>query len=134
MARDQDGNGIGAAGAADGAGGTGFADFSGDLGITAGAAGGDAAEGAPDVALKFRAGGQIERRQNPGCAAGKGVIEGIGGEAVPAADLRRNFLLRLGFRSGGGEIQPGQAVFRIMGGKAAFRGGNDNFGVHINPE
>ena len=97
MAGDKDWNWICAARAAHGADGLGFANRLRDFAVTARFAAGDFSQRAPDVLLKRRAAGEIERRDVLGITSGENTFQHSGGCAMPAENC-------------GGDASPGRPV------------------------
>ena len=81
MARDEHGNGIGSASAADGAGGLGAADSAGEFTIAGRASDGDAQQRTPSVLLEISTSGEIQRWQDFWCFADKYGFERASGLA-----------------------------------------------------
>lgn len=90
VAGDEDGDGVGPAGAADGADGPGPANGGCDLAVAFGQAGGDFQQFAPDGLLEGGGAGPVERRQFLRGVAGQDFFQGGLGEPVPGAEGGRN--------------------------------------------
>jgi len=90
MAGDQNRNRVRAARAADRPDGPGLADLPRDFAVAFRFAKGDFPQRIPDALLKFRAGGQIERRKSLWRATGENFLQGGFGQAVPAGNFGGN--------------------------------------------
>ena len=131
MAGDKDWNRICAAGAADGAPGLRFADSPRDFAVAACFTAGDFSQCAPDVLLKSRAAGQIERWKIFRFAPGESVFQRGCGRAMPAENCGRD----AGFLGGSRghsphrwKTQSGQSSFRIARDEFSGARGNGQFG------
>ena len=132
MAGDKNWNRICAAGAANGANGLRFADLPRDFTVTACFATGDFLQHAPDVLLKRRAAGQIERRDIFRFTSGKNTFQRSGGYTMPAEDFCWNMSdvaaeVRARYRFG--ETRRFAGLWKIQSGQTFSRIARDELSV-----
>ena len=135
MTRNQEGDGVGAAGAAHRPRRFGRAQRGSQTAIGFGLAGGDLAQGGPDFSLKGRSRREVQGRQFAGRAALQHPRQRAAGQFVPAAHGGGSGGVAAHFLSAG-KVEAGEAGGGIMGGKNAERGldgpggEDDGFGFH----
>ena len=121
MARDDDGDRVGGAGAGDGANGSGLADGAGDLGVRARGAVGDAAKFVPDAALE-RGGLHVERQVDMRFLAAQ-VAKDFADPLAKILRIAMNFRLRILVRESifQARVGAGIGIAQIDGADAALR-------------
>ena len=143
MTRNQEGDGVGGAGASHRPRGFGRAKRGSQTAVGFGSAGGDLAQGGPHFSLKGRSGGEVQGRQFAGDLALQDPRDGADSVFVPAPHAARCSVeppARPPARSTGatGKVEAGKPGGGVMGGKNTERGldgtgsEDDGFGFHKN--